>query len=62
MNEEAKLLVGLTKSQCRNVAEFIEFYLIECIRDDTSIDNIEWIESMLDARNILKEAAHGTHS
>ena len=47
MKEEARLMIGLTKAQCRNVAEFIEFYLIECIRDDTSIDNIEWIERIV---------------
>lgn len=62
MKEEAKLMVGLTKSQCKNIVEFIEIHLIDSIRTDDEIDNIDWIEDMLNARNILREAAHGTQN
>lgn len=62
MNEEAKLLVGLTKSQCKNIVDFIETNLIDAIRNDDGIDNIDWIEDMLNARNILREAVYGSHS
>lgn len=56
MNEEARLMVGLTKSQCKNIVDFIEVYLIDAIRNDHEIDNLNWIEDMLNARNILREA------
>ena len=49
--------VRLKKSQCKNLADFIEFGLIEQIRDDTSIDNISWIEDMIGAMRTLEEAA-----
>jgi len=49
--------VRLKKSQCKNVADFIEFGLIEQIRDDSSIDNILWIEDMIGAMRTLEEAA-----
>lgn len=62
MNNEAKLMVGLTKFQCKNIVEFIEIYLIDSIRNDDEIDNIDWIEDMLAARNILREAVHGTQN
>lgn len=62
MKEEAKLMVGLIKSQCKNIVEFIEIYLIDAIRNDDEIDNIDWIEDMLNARNILREVVHGTQN
>lgn len=49
--------VELTKSQCTNVAEFIEAYLIQSIRNDSYMDNIEYLRDMLDAERVLREAA-----
>lgn len=49
--------VRLKRSQCKNVADFIEFGLIEQIRDDSSIDNILWIEDMIGAMRTLEKAA-----
>jgi len=49
--------VQLKRSQCKNVADFIEYGLIEQIRDDESIDNISWIEDMIRAMRTLEEAA-----
>ena len=48
--------VQLTKSQCRNVAEFIELNLIHHIQNDPDIDNVGWIKDMVDAMSILERA------
>ena len=48
--------VELTKSQCKNLAEFIEFNFIESIRNDTEIDNINYLCVMCKAYEILVEA------
>ena len=47
----------LSKSECRNLAEFIELHLLADIREDDNIDNIEWVRSMLDAHKKLMEAS-----
>lgn len=49
--------VPLTPSQCKNLAEFIELFLLLAIRDDEDIDNIEWVRSMLDSHKELMEAS-----
>lgn len=49
--------VELTKSQCENLAFFIEVNLLEEIRKDLDIDNLNWLRDMLDAQKILEEAA-----
>ena len=48
--------VELTKNQCRNVAEFIEMNLLDVIRNDVDIDNVAWLEDMLDAKRTLEKA------
>lgn len=48
--------VQLTKSQCRNVADFLEFGLIDYIRNDPDLDNVRWIADMVDAFRILEKA------
>lgn len=48
--------VELTKSQCNNVADFIEIYIFQAIRDDTDMDNIEYLRDMLDAEKALRKA------
>lgn len=48
--------VELSKSQCENVAEFIEMYLFQAIRDDPDIDNLEYLRDMLDAEKALRKA------
>lgn len=62
MNEEARLMVALTKYQCKNIIDFIETNLIDAIRNDDGIDSVDWIEDMLNLRNTLREAVRGTHS
>lgn len=48
--------IELTKSQCENVADFIEVYIFQAIRDDTDMDNIEYLRDMLDAEKALRKA------
>lgn len=50
------ITIQLTKSQCRNVADFIEFGLIEHIRNDPDLDNVLWIADMIEAWKTLEKA------
>lgn len=50
--------VELTKIQCQVVAEFIEMNILDVIRNDTDIDNIAWLENMLDAKQALEKAVN----
>lgn len=54
--------VELTKSQCENLAFFIEANLLEEIRNDVDIDNLNWLRDMLDAHKVLEEAAKSEES
>lgn len=47
------MTVHLTKGQCKNVAEFIDMYLLHAIRTDDEIDNLNWVRDMIDARDTL---------
>ena len=49
--------VELSKSQCGNLATFIECNLLDEIRKDPDIDNLDYLRDMLDAQKILEEAA-----
>ena len=51
-----EISVCLTKSQCKNVAEFIESHLLDAIRDDMDVDNIDWVEDMIVAMRKLEGA------
>ena len=46
--------VDLTESQCRNLCEFIELNIFEYIRNDTEIDNINWLIDMMKTYQKLK--------
>ena len=48
--------VELTRSQCENLANFIEMELITSIRNDVDVDNIEYLCDMCDAYKKLREA------
>ena len=52
--------VELTKSQVKNLADFIEVNLLDDIRKDESIDNIEYVKDLCDAHTKLKEALEGS--
>ena len=47
--------VQLTSSQCQNVADFIELHLLDAIRNDTDIDNVEWVSDMISAMHTLRK-------
>lgn len=49
--------VELTKSQCENLAEWIDMHLLDAIRDDEEIDNLKWVKDMVLAMETLEKAA-----
>ena len=53
---EKIVMLQMTKSQCKNVADFIEFGLIQHIKDDPDLDNVLWVADMIDAYRVLKVA------
>ena len=44
----------LTRSQAKNLAEFIEFNIFDYIRNDTEIDNIYWLFEMSELYKTLE--------
>ena len=52
--ENKTLNVALTKSQVDNLIEFIELNFIQSVREDTDIDNIDYIVDMMDALKTLR--------
>lgn len=53
------MFVELSKSQCKNLAEWIDCYLLDAIRDDEYIDNLAWVKDMILAVETLEKAAKG---
>ena len=51
------MIIDLTESQCKNLCDFIEFNIFECIRNDKDIDNIDWLVDMMVAYQKLKGGA-----
>ena len=51
------LNVALTKSQVDNLVEFVELNFIQSIRDDTGVDNIDYVVDMMDALKTLRLAS-----
>lgn len=54
---ESKRTVELTKTQCKNLADFIQFNIFDEIRNDPEIDNPYWLIEMMDAFQKLEEAS-----
>lgn len=52
--ENKTLNVALTKSQVDNLVEFVELNFIQSIRDDTDVDNIDYIVDMMDVLKTLR--------
>lgn len=48
-------MIDLTKSQCTNLADFIEMNIFQNIRDDIEIDNMDWLIDMVDAYKKLRD-------
>lgn len=49
--------IELTRSQCGNLSEFIELYLIREIREDEDLDNLDYLRDMLDAEEKFRKAS-----
>lgn len=49
--------VDLTRSQCENLADWIDTYLLDTIRKDEYIDNVGWVKDMILAMETLQKAA-----
>jgi len=47
----------LTKDDCRNAAEFIEFWFFQNIREDEDMDNIDYVRSLLRVLDELNRAS-----
>ena len=56
---EKTLVISFTKSQCKNLADFIEFNLLSAIREDEDIDNILWVSDMCESYRKLRGAEVG---
>ena len=52
---ENEISINLTFSQVQNLAEFLEFNLIDNIRNNTDIDNIDYVVDMCEIYSKLKE-------
>lgn len=48
--------VELTVDQCEALAEFIDMYLLTAIREDSEIDNLQWVCDLINAKNTFEEA------
>ena len=51
------MLVELTKDQCESLVDFIELNLLDIIRNDTDIDNLNYVRNLLNALQTFEEAA-----
>lgn len=49
------MIEGFTKSQVDNLIEFIELNFINVVRNDTDIDNIDYVVDMMDALTKLRQ-------
>ena len=51
------LELNIEKEDAKNLAEFIEIYFFQNIRDDEDMDNIEYIRSLLRCLDELKRVS-----
>lgn len=49
------MIEGFTQSQVNNLIEFIELNFIDVVRNDTDIDNIDYVVDMMDALTKLRQ-------
>ena len=49
------MIIDLTESKCKNLCDFIEVNIFDYIRNDTDIDNIDWLVDMMDTYQQLKK-------
>ena len=48
---------NIDKSDAKNLADFIECYFFQNIRDDEDIDNIDYVRSLLKCLDELRAAS-----
>ena len=51
------MLIELTKGQCESLADFIALNLLDVIRNDTDIDNLNYVRNLLNAQQAFEEAS-----
>ena len=51
--------LNIDKATCKNIAEFLEIYFFQNIRDDVDIDNIEYVHGLIHAIDELKRVSKG---
>ena len=49
--------LNIDENTCRNVADFLELYFFQNIRDDEYMDNIEYVRSLIEAMDELRRAS-----
>lgn len=49
--------LNIDKATCRNIADFIEIYFFQNIRDDVDMDNIEYVRSLINAIDELRRVS-----
>ena len=49
--------VELSKDQCESLADFISLNLLDVIRNDVDIDNLNYVRNLLNALQTFEEAA-----
>jgi hypothetical protein len=49
--------VELSKDQCISLADFISLNLLDVIRNDVDIDNLNYVRNLLNALQTFEEAA-----
>lgn len=53
--------VELSKDQCESLADFISLNLLDVIRNDVDIDNLNYVRNLLNALQTFEEA-HGSET
>ena len=49
--------LNITKDTCNNIADVLEIYFFQNIRDDEAMDNIDYVHDLIHAIDELKRVA-----
>lgn len=49
--------LNISKDTCRNIADFLDIYFFQNIRDDEAMDNIEYLHDLIHAIHELNRVA-----
>ena len=53
--QKGNAMIDLTKEQCENMVDLIENCIFDVIRNDTEIDNIQWLVNIVDSYKEMKK-------